>query len=201
MLRAVRALRCAGAAERAGVAVRRLERWPRTIAGRAMDTYHRWMEVTIYATFAGLPAISVPAGFDAARRLPMGLQLIGRPHGDAALLPPRSGLRITDRTRTRTPPASALMQTPVAARSRSGILLVLAIRSVASSTVHRNLRDRRAELQHDVAVRSHLDGRRIAGELRDRAAVDDVDLVSATPSPATSLVVSGCPRPRRTVRG
>ena len=32
-----------------------------------MDTYHRWMEVTIYATFAGLPAISVPAGFSADR--------------------------------------------------------------------------------------------------------------------------------------
>jgi amidase len=60
--------------------------WPRQIAGRAMDTYHRWMEVTLYATFAGLPAISVPAGFDAMQRLPTGLQLIGRPHGDAALL-------------------------------------------------------------------------------------------------------------------
>jgi amidase len=62
------------------------ETWPREIAGRAMDTYHRWMEVTLYATFAGLPAISVPAGFDAMQRLPTGLQLIGRPHGDAALL-------------------------------------------------------------------------------------------------------------------
>ncbi|MCG3189635.1 MAG: Acylamidase [Burkholderiaceae bacterium] len=62
------------------------QHWPRQIAGRTMDTYHRWMEVTLYATFAGLPAISVPAGFDAAGRLPMGLQLIGRPQGDAALL-------------------------------------------------------------------------------------------------------------------
>jgi amidase len=60
--------------------------WPREIAGRAMDTYHRWMEVTLYATFAGLPAISVPAGFDASGRWPMGLQLIGPPLGDAALL-------------------------------------------------------------------------------------------------------------------
>ena len=62
------------------------DRWPRAIAGRAMDTYHRWMEVTLYATFAGLPAISVPAGFDVQDRWPTGLQLIGRPHGDAALL-------------------------------------------------------------------------------------------------------------------
>jgi len=60
--------------------------WPQQVAGRAMDTYHRWMEVTLYATFAGLPAISVPAGFDAGGRRPLGLQLIGRPHGDAALL-------------------------------------------------------------------------------------------------------------------
>jgi len=50
-----------------------------------MDTYHRWMEVTIYATFAGLPAISVPAGFD-ERGLPVGVQLIGPPRADVDLL-------------------------------------------------------------------------------------------------------------------
>ncbi len=51
----------------------------------AMDTYHRWMESSIYATFAGLPAVSVPAGFG-TNGLPMGLQLIGKPQGDEALL-------------------------------------------------------------------------------------------------------------------
>ncbi len=65
------------------------QRWPQSIAsaGRsvAMDTYHRWMEVVIYATFAGLPCISVPAGFNAAG-LPMGLQIIGRPQADLAVL-------------------------------------------------------------------------------------------------------------------
>jgi amidase len=61
------------------------ERWPQTIAGRNMDTYHRWMEVVLYPTFAGLPAISVPAGFN-AQGLPMGLQLIGKPKGDFELL-------------------------------------------------------------------------------------------------------------------
>ncbi len=61
------------------------ERWPKQIAGRTMDTYHRWMEVVIYATFAGLPCISVPAGFS-ADGLPMGLQLIGKPQGELALL-------------------------------------------------------------------------------------------------------------------
>ncbi|MFO1218238.1 MAG: amidase [Burkholderiaceae bacterium] len=62
------------------------QHWPKTIAGRSMDTYHRWMETTLYATFAGLPAISVPAGFHANGRWPMGVQLVGRPIGDAALL-------------------------------------------------------------------------------------------------------------------
>ncbi|MEO7056388.1 MAG: amidase [Caldimonas sp.] len=60
-------------------------RWPKEIAGRTMDTYHRWMEVVILATFAGLPCISVPAGFD-ARGLPAGLQLIGRPRDDLGVL-------------------------------------------------------------------------------------------------------------------
>ena len=67
------------------------ERWPQSIAGRAMDTYHRWMECTIYATFAGLPAISVPAGFHANGRWPAGLQLIGTPQGDAGLLRAAAG--------------------------------------------------------------------------------------------------------------
>jgi amidase len=44
------------------------------------------MECTLYATFAGLPALSVPAGFDASGRWPMGIQLIGGPLGEAALL-------------------------------------------------------------------------------------------------------------------
>jgi amidase len=62
------------------------ERWPKEIAGRTMDTYHRWMEVTLYATLAGLPAISVPAGFHPVRGLPMGMQLIARHSADALLL-------------------------------------------------------------------------------------------------------------------
>jgi amidase len=59
--------------------------WPREVAGRPMDTYHRWMEVVIYATLAGLPAMSVPVGFSDAG-LPMGMQLIGPPLGDLAVL-------------------------------------------------------------------------------------------------------------------
>ena len=60
-------------------------RWPTSINGREMDIYHRWMEVVIYATFAGLPCACVPTGFSPTG-LPMGMQLIGRPRGDLAVL-------------------------------------------------------------------------------------------------------------------
>jgi amidase len=61
-------------------------RWPREIAGRAMDSYHRWMEVTLPATMAGLPVLAVPAGFGGPRKLPIGLQIIGPNHADLAVL-------------------------------------------------------------------------------------------------------------------
>ncbi|OAJ63803.1 amidase [Paraburkholderia ginsengiterrae] len=60
-------------------------RWPAEIAGRAMDTYHRWMETVVPWTLAGCPVINVPVGFNDAG-LPMGMQLIGRPRADLAVL-------------------------------------------------------------------------------------------------------------------
>ncbi len=60
-------------------------RWPQTINGVAMDTYHRWMEVVIPVSLAGLPALSVPVGFG-ANGLPMGMQIAGRVGADAAVL-------------------------------------------------------------------------------------------------------------------
>jgi amidase len=60
-------------------------RWPQEINGTPMDTYHRWMECVIYATFAGLPCISIPCGFNAAG-LPMGMQIIGKPQDDLGVL-------------------------------------------------------------------------------------------------------------------
>lgn len=61
------------------------QHWPRMIAGRAMSSYHRWMEVVIGPTMAGLPVMNVPAGFG-DNGLPMGMQLVGRPRGDMAVL-------------------------------------------------------------------------------------------------------------------
>ncbi|WP_294738857.1 amidase [uncultured Pseudomonas sp.] len=59
--------------------------WPRIVAGREMDTYHRWMEVVIGPTLAGLPSMNVPVGFN-PQGLPMGLQIIGPAQADRAVL-------------------------------------------------------------------------------------------------------------------
>lgn len=61
------------------------QHWPKEIAGRDMDTYHRWMEVVIGPTMAGLPVAAMPAGFG-PNGLPAGIQIIGRPRGDKLVL-------------------------------------------------------------------------------------------------------------------
>ncbi len=60
-------------------------RWPQEVAGRKMDTYHRWMEVVVPASLIGLPALSVPVGFG-PQGLPSGMQIIGRSGDDAGVL-------------------------------------------------------------------------------------------------------------------
>lgn len=61
------------------------EAWPTEIAGRPMDTYHRWMEVVVPGSLSGCPVISLPAGFGQSG-LPMGIQLIGPNQADLSLL-------------------------------------------------------------------------------------------------------------------
>lgn len=61
------------------------QHWPAQIAGRRMDTYHRWMEVVIGPTMAGLPVAAMPAGFD-PHGLPTGIQIVGRPRADRSVL-------------------------------------------------------------------------------------------------------------------
>ena len=60
-------------------------RWPEEIADRKMDTYHRWMEIVVPVSLAGLPCLGMPAGFSQSG-LPMGMQLFGPTGSDAALL-------------------------------------------------------------------------------------------------------------------
>ena len=50
--------------------------WPEVINERIMDTYHRWMEVTVMASLGGNPVINLPVGFHEDGQ-PMGMQIIG----------------------------------------------------------------------------------------------------------------------------
>jgi amidase len=59
--------------------------WVSSINGVPMETYIDWMTVCCAISITGLPAISVPGGFT-AEGLPVGVQIVGKPHGDAALL-------------------------------------------------------------------------------------------------------------------
>jgi amidase len=75
--------------------------WPKAIGDRAMDTYHRWMEVVVGPSLAGLPTMNVPAGFGATG-LPMGLQVIGRARADLSVLQVAHGYQqVTDYTAVR----------------------------------------------------------------------------------------------------
>jgi amidase len=59
--------------------------WPERIDGIAMQTYHQWMEVVVPGSLSGCPIANVPVGFN-ADGLPMGMQIIGPPLGDLAVL-------------------------------------------------------------------------------------------------------------------
>lgn len=59
--------------------------YPTQIAGTPMATYIDWMRSCWYVTFMSNPAMSVPAGFTATG-LPIGIQIVGRHHGEWSLL-------------------------------------------------------------------------------------------------------------------
>lgn len=60
-------------------------RAPATIAGKKLENYMAGSTLNSAITVTGSPAIAVPCGFDQYGR-PVGLQLVGKPRGEAALL-------------------------------------------------------------------------------------------------------------------
>ena len=59
--------------------------YPTTVAGQPLTNYLEWMSPCSSITVTGLPAISVPAGFD-KDGLPTGLQIVGRQRADFSVL-------------------------------------------------------------------------------------------------------------------
>ncbi|HEX6093840.1 MAG TPA: amidase family protein, partial [Dongiaceae bacterium] len=60
-------------------------RWIREINGVVFDNYVEWLRLAYAITLTSCPAISVPCGFTRDGR-PVGLQMVGKPRGEAALL-------------------------------------------------------------------------------------------------------------------
>lgn len=61
------------------------EEWVQNVGGVAFEDYLGWLRFAYLATVTGLPAISVPVGIG-PRGLPVAMQLIGKPRGEAGLL-------------------------------------------------------------------------------------------------------------------
>ena len=61
------------------------ENYPDTVAGKKMETYVDWIAPTFVLSLSGLPVASVPCGLD-PDGLPVGLQIVGKPFGEEAVL-------------------------------------------------------------------------------------------------------------------
>ena len=59
--------------------------YPTEVAGKPLKNYLEWMAPCSSITVTGLPAISVPAGFD-TNGLPTGIQIVGRQRADIQVL-------------------------------------------------------------------------------------------------------------------
>jgi amidase len=61
------------------------ERWPRQINGIALDNYVEWLKLAALITMTTCPSLAMPGGFSADGR-PIGIQVVGKPRGEADLL-------------------------------------------------------------------------------------------------------------------
>ncbi|MCP5153169.1 MAG: amidase [Ectothiorhodospiraceae bacterium] len=60
-------------------------RYVEEVEGHRFDNYVHWIGITFAVTLTGCPSVSIPAGFT-ADGLPVGIQLVGPPRGEARLL-------------------------------------------------------------------------------------------------------------------
>jgi amidase len=61
------------------------QRWVREVDGQTFENYVDWLRIASVVTMTSCPSLALPAGFTDDGR-PVGLQLIGKPRGEAALL-------------------------------------------------------------------------------------------------------------------
>jgi amidase len=60
-------------------------RWVREVDGVPFDNYVEWLRITSTITLTSCPVVALPCGFT-DDGLPIGLQVVGRPHGEWPLL-------------------------------------------------------------------------------------------------------------------
>jgi amidase len=78
-------------------------RWPRSVAGTAMERYFEWQRLACRITVTAHPALSLPAGFTAGG-LPVGVQLVGRHRGELQLLRQAAAMETVTGCRSTAPP-------------------------------------------------------------------------------------------------
>lgn len=61
------------------------QRYVEEIDGQPCETYIDWFAITFALTMTACPVVSLPCGFT-AEGLPVGMQIVGKPRGEAALL-------------------------------------------------------------------------------------------------------------------
>jgi amidase len=66
-------------------------RWIKSLGGETFDNYVEWIRITYALTLTSLPILCIPCGVT-KDGLPIGLQLVGKPRGEAALLSAGSAL-------------------------------------------------------------------------------------------------------------
>jgi len=69
------------------------QRYVEQIDGKTCETYIDWFSITFALTMTACPVVSIPCGFT-NEGLPVGIQVVGKPRGEAALL--RAALRLKE---------------------------------------------------------------------------------------------------------